>query len=58
MTSPPYNWSTTATGYIFFAALIGNCIGWATGVFADRIVVHLARKNGGVKEVGHRISHG
>jgi NhaP-type Na+/H+ or K+/H+ antiporter len=55
MTEPPYNWSTTATGYIFFAALIGNVIGWATGVFADRVVVFLARRNGGVKEVGRSL---
>jgi NhaP-type Na+/H+ or K+/H+ antiporter len=55
MSEPPYNWSTTATGFIFFAALIGNIIGWATGVAADKVVVYLARRNGGVKEPEMRL---
>ncbi|KAK5112560.1 hypothetical protein LTR85_011252 [Meristemomyces frigidus] len=50
LTEPPYNWSTTATGLVFLAALVGNFVGWGTGVLADFIVVRLARRNGGVKE--------
>ncbi|KAH8903398.1 MFS general substrate transporter [Coniochaeta sp. PMI_546] len=55
LTSEPYNFSTTATGLVFFAALIGNCIGWATGVLSDRVVIFLARRNGGVKEPEMRL---
>lgn len=35
---------------MFLAALVGNFVGWGTGVLADFIVVRLARRNGGVKE--------
>ncbi|KAJ9143293.1 MFS general substrate transporter [Pleurostoma richardsiae] len=55
LTEPPYNFTTTATGLVFFAALIGNCIGWATGVMGDQVVIYLARRNGGVKEPEMRL---
>jgi MFS family permease len=55
MTNPPYNWGTTATGLIFFAALVGNFIGWATGVLSDQLVIYLARRNGGIKEPEMRL---
>ncbi|KAH9892192.1 MFS general substrate transporter [Xylariomycetidae sp. FL2044] len=55
LTEPPYNFSTTATGLVFFAALIGNCIGWATGALSDYVVIFLARRNGGVKEPEMRL---
>lgn len=50
-TQPP----KTATGLVFFAALVGNIIGWATGVLSDHLVVYLARRNGGVKEPEMRL---
>ncbi|KAG5764757.1 hypothetical protein H9Q72_007173 [Fusarium xylarioides] len=28
LTEPPYNFSTTSTGLVFFAALVGDIIGW------------------------------
>lgn len=55
MTEPPYNWSTTSTGLIFLAALVGNFVGWATGVLSDYIVIFLARRNHGVKEPEMRL---
>ena len=55
LTEPPYNWSTTSTGLAFFAALIGNFVGWATGVLSDFVVLFLARRNKGVKEPEMRL---
>ncbi|KAI0123560.1 major facilitator superfamily domain-containing protein [Xylariales sp. AK1849] len=55
LTEAPYNFSTTATGLIFFAALIGSTIGWITGVLSDQVVIFLARRNGGVKEPEMRL---
>lgn len=55
MTAAPYNFSTTATGLMFLSALIGSVFGYLTGVFADTVVVFLARRNGGVKEPEMRL---
>lgn len=55
LTEAPYNWSTTSAGLIFLAALVGNIVGWATGVFSDHIVIYLARRNGGIKEPEMRL---
>jgi MFS family permease len=55
MTNEPYNFSTTATGLMFLSALVGSIFGYFTGVFADTIVVFLARRNGGVKEPEMRL---
>jgi hypothetical protein len=55
LTNPPYDWSTTSTGLVFFAALIGSLVGWATGALGDQIVITLARRNGGVKEPEMRL---
>ena len=55
MTNEPYNFSTTATGLMFLSALVGSIFGYFTGVFADTIVVFLARRNGGAKEPEMRI---
>lgn len=55
LTEAPYNWSTTAAGLVFLAALVGSIVGWATGILADRVVLLLARRNGGVKEPEMRL---
>lgn len=55
LTEEPYNWPTTSAGLIFFAALIGNIVGWATDVLSDHIVLYLARRNGGIKEPETRL---
>ncbi|KAF4502550.1 MFS transporter [Fusarium agapanthi] len=55
LTEPPYNFSTTHTGLIFFAALVGDIIGWGIGVLSDQVVITLARRNGGIKEPEMRL---
>ncbi|KAH8647363.1 major facilitator superfamily domain-containing protein [Xylariales sp. PMI_506] len=55
LTEDPYDFSTTATGLVFFAALIGSFAGWLTGVMSDYVVLYLARRNGGVKEPEMRL---
>ncbi|KAI4824878.1 MFS general substrate transporter, partial [Aureobasidium sp. EXF-8846] len=55
LTEPPYDWSTSSTGLVFLAALVGNFVGWLTGVLSDRIVIHLSRKNRGIKEPEMRL---
>ncbi|KAH7062595.1 major facilitator superfamily domain-containing protein [Macrophomina phaseolina] len=56
LTGPPYNWTTTSTGLVFLAALIGSVVGWATGgPVSDLLVVALARRNAGVKEPEMRL---
>lgn len=55
LTEAPYNWSTTDAGLIFLAALVGNIVGWATGVLSDQIVLYLARRNNGIREPEMRL---
>ncbi|GJN83208.1 MFS transporter [Purpureocillium lilacinum] len=55
LTEAPYNFSTTSTGLVFFAALVGNIIGYAIGVTSDHVVIALSRRNGGVKEPEMRL---
>lgn len=56
LTAPPYSWTTTSTGLVFLAALIGSILGWATGgPLADALVLVLARRNAGVKEPEMRL---
>lgn len=40
---------------MFLSALVGSIFGYFTGVFADTVVVLLARRNGGVKEPEMRL---
>jgi len=40
---------------VFFAALVGNIIGYAIGVTSDHVVIALSRRNGGVKEPEMRL---
>ncbi|RDW79869.1 hypothetical protein BP6252_04507 [Coleophoma cylindrospora] len=53
--APPYNWGTGPTGLVNLAGLIGSFIGMATGYLGDRLVIYLARKNGGYKEPEMRL---
>ncbi|KAG5749082.1 hypothetical protein H9Q70_008242 [Fusarium xylarioides] len=55
LTEPPYNFGTTSTGLVFFAALVGDIIGWGIGVLSDQALIALARRNGGVKEPEMRL---
>ncbi|KAF2083890.1 MFS general substrate transporter [Saccharata proteae CBS 121410] len=55
MASPPYNFTSTSTGLMFLAALVGNFVGWFTGILTDHMVVRLAARNNGVKEPEMRL---
>ncbi|KAF5550684.1 major facilitator superfamily transporter [Fusarium mexicanum] len=55
LTEPPYNFSTTNTGLVLFAALVGDILGWGIGVLSGQVVIALARRNGGVKEPEMRL---
>ncbi|KAK8151985.1 major facilitator superfamily domain-containing protein [Phyllosticta citribraziliensis] len=56
LTAPPYNWSTTSTGLLCLAALVGAIMGYTTsGPLSDALVLRLARRNGGVKEPEMRL---
>ena len=55
LSSPPYNFSDGSVGLTNLAALVGSLLGYLTSVFADRIVIFLARRNDGVKEPEMRL---
>ncbi|KAF5486615.1 putative MFS-type transporter [Colletotrichum siamense] len=54
--APPYNFSTAGVGLMLISPFIGNMIGSIYGgIFGDRIVVRLARKNRGIFEPEMRL---
>ncbi|KAL7623726.1 hypothetical protein AAE478_005279 [Parahypoxylon ruwenzoriense] len=54
--SPPYNFRPSFVGLTYVSCVIGVSIGSAfTGVFSDRFIIRLARKNKGVSEPEHRL---
>ncbi|UNI23900.1 hypothetical protein JDV02_009692 [Purpureocillium takamizusanense] len=55
LTEAPYSFNTTSTGLVFFAALVGNIVGWAMAVTGDHVVIALSQRNGGVKEPEMRL---
>ncbi|KAL1852170.1 hypothetical protein Plec18170_005894 [Paecilomyces lecythidis] len=55
MTEPPYNWSVSAAGLMFLAAIVGNFVGMAIGSLSDTLIIHLARRNNGFKEPEMRL---
>lgn len=55
LTSPPYNFSDGSTGLTNLACLVGSIVGYITSFFTDRLVIYLARCNGGVKEPEMRL---
>lgn len=55
LTEAPYEFSNTATGLMFLAALVGNFIGWGVGMASDPLLIYLARRNNGVKEPEMRL---
>ncbi|KAH6959805.1 major facilitator superfamily domain-containing protein [Ilyonectria sp. MPI-CAGE-AT-0026] len=55
MMDEPYLWSNTMAGFMFLSGIIGSILGWATGAASDRLVLYLARRNGGVKEPEMRL---
>ena len=55
LSGPPWGWASGPIGLVFLAALVGNFVGWATGVLSDHIVLFLARRNNGIKEPEMRL---
>jgi MFS family permease len=54
--SPPYNFSASMVGLSYISPLIGVAIGsFYTGVIGDKIVLAMARRNGGILESEHRL---
>jgi MFS family permease len=54
--SPPYNFSASMVGLSYISPLIGVAIGsFYTGVIGDKIVLVMARRNGGILESEHRL---
>ncbi|KAI6084308.1 putative MFS transporter [Hypoxylon rubiginosum] len=54
--APPYNFRPSLVGLSYISCMIGVAGASAfTGVFSDRFVIRLARKNNGVSEPEHRL---
>ncbi|KAI0384745.1 putative MFS transporter [Hypomontagnella monticulosa] len=54
--SPPYNFQPSLVGLSYISCVIGTAVAAAfTGVFSDRFVIRLARKNKGIAESEHRL---
>lgn len=56
LSSPPYNFSSGLVGTAYLSPLIGAALaaGWS-GLFADKLALRLARRNGGVREPEQRL---
>ena len=56
LAGPPYNFAASMVGVSYVSPLIGVAIGSLyTGYIGDRIVLKMARKNGGILEPEHRL---
>jgi MFS family permease len=56
LAGPPYNFAASLVGVSYVSPLIGVAIGSLyTGHIGDRIVLRMARKNGGILEPEHRL---
>ncbi|KAI1084682.1 putative MFS transporter [Whalleya microplaca] len=52
----PYNFKPSFVGLSYLSCIIGTILASAfTGVFSDRFVIRLARKNNGISESEHRL---
>ncbi|KAK4498398.1 hypothetical protein PRZ48_011056 [Zasmidium cellare] len=56
LSAPPYNWSAALIGCIYVGPIIGSILGciWS-GWLADKWVLRLARRNGGIREPEQRL---
>ncbi|KAI9150869.1 MFS-type transporter [Paramyrothecium foliicola] len=56
LSSPPYSMSKSAVGLTFIAPLIGTTLASIyTGIYGDRFIMKMARKNNGYMEAEHRL---
>ncbi|KAI8724373.1 hypothetical protein NCS52_00006200 [Fusarium sp. LHS14.1] len=56
LSNEPYNMSTSTVGLTFIAPLIGTTLACVyTGIFGDRFIVKMARRNNGFMEAEHRL---
>ena len=56
LAGPPYNFAASMVGVSYVSPLIGVAIGsFYTGYIGDRIVLWMARRNGGILEPEHRL---
>ena len=56
LAGPPYNFAASLVGVSYVSPLSGVAIGsFYTGYIGDRIVLWMARKNGGILEPEHRL---
>ncbi|CAK7223372.1 hypothetical protein SEUCBS140593_005213 [Sporothrix eucalyptigena] len=56
ITAPPYNWSTTSSGLIALASLVGYVLAIPFTPSSDIIAAKLTRRNGGIREAEMRLS--
>lgn len=56
LSAPPYEWPAAYVGCIYAGPMIGAIFGclWS-GMIADKLAIHLARRNGGIREPEHRL---
>ena len=55
ITAPPYSWSTTNSGLITIASLIGFLLAIPFLPSSDRLAARLTRKNNGIREAEMRL---
>ena len=56
LSAPPYEWRSAYIGCIYVGPMVGAVFGclWA-GIAADKLALHLARRNGGIREPEQRL---
>ncbi|KAH7215276.1 major facilitator superfamily domain-containing protein [Fusarium oxysporum] len=56
LSNKPYNMPTSTVGLTFIAPLVGTTLACIyTGIFGDKFIIKMARRNGGFMEAEHRL---
>ncbi|KAK7224814.1 hypothetical protein V2G26_012817 [Clonostachys chloroleuca] len=56
LSNPPYSMSTSTVGLTFISPLVGTTLACVyTGIFGDRFIIKMARRNNGFMEAEHRL---
>ncbi|VUC23268.1 unnamed protein product [Clonostachys rosea] len=56
LSNPPYSMSTSTVGLTFISPLVGTTLACVyTGIFGDRFILKMARRNKGFMEAEHRL---